>query len=130
MLSPPANVDLEFLENEMTLEAIDCPGDTVSYNCSIESNTEDLHLLWTIEFPDTFGNTIEVIYSDDSLLNLGRVDSLDMNVSTTLVEIREGFIQSFITLTVLNASMNGTIVKCSIADLDSDAVTIIVNTSG
>ena len=120
-------MDLEFLENEMILEAIDCPGDTISYNCSIKSNTEDLHLLWTVEFPDTVWSTIEMIY--DSLMNLGDVNLLDMDVSTTLLEIKEGFIQSSITLTVLNDSMNGTTVKCSIADLDSVVVTILINTS-
>ena len=128
-VSHPANVYLGFLGNEMKLEAIDCPGDTVSYNCSIESNTEDLHLVWTVEFPDPF-EILEMVYTDDPLVHLGDVDLLDMDVSTILVETREGFIHSNITLTVLNASMNGTIVKCSIADLDSDDVTIFINTSG
>ncbi len=110
----------------MKLEEIDCPGDTLSYNCSIESNTENLHLTWSVEFPDQL--PIEITYDYDSSMAVDLMD--DMDITSTLVDIRDGYIQSVITLVVLNASMNGTTVECRIAQLDYDKVVIPINTSG
>ncbi len=71
---------------------------------------------------------IDITYNNDG--NPG-TDISDMNnISTTLVDFREGYVQSTITLVVLNSSMNGTIVKCSVANLDLEMVTVFINTSG
>ncbi len=116
------------MESTKELEEIDCPGDTVSYNCSVTSNTEVLHLTWSVEFPDLLPINITYFYYDDR--SLGGIDMLDMDISAALIDFREGYVESSITLVVFKSSMNGTIVKCSIADLDRDMVTIVINTSG
>ncbi len=121
-----ATVILEFLESTKKLDEMDCPGDTISYNCSIMSNTEDLHLTWSVEFPNSL--PINITYSDDG--SLREIDMLDVGIRATLMDFRGGYVQSSITLVVFNSSMNGTIVKCSIANLDLDNVTILINTSG
>lgn len=109
---------------------IDCPDDTMTYTCGIKSNTEDLHLLWSIAFPDV--HTFEMIYDENS--PYGSEDILEMNTTTNLVQYdsMDGYIESTLTITVLNVnvSMNGTTVDCSIADLGKESVTITINTSG
>lgn len=123
-----AFVNLEFLESDKMSLDIDCPGDTVTYNCSIESNTETLHLTWSVKFPVVL--PIQITYDTYFGDIFGKIDSLDMNVTASLLDFRDGYIESIITLTVLNADTNGTIVECSITDLDYDMVTVLVNTSG
>ena len=108
----------------MMLEEIDCPGDTIAYNCSIESNTEDLHLTWSVVFPE--GLPIEKTYH---ALSRDYEEFLDMEVSAMLVDFKEGYIQSSIRLVVTDSSMNGTIVTCGIDDLDVESVVITLNTS-
>ena len=121
-----ATVVLDSLASTKELEEIDCPGDTLSYNCSIQSNTETLHLTWTVEIPDL--PPIGITY--DNTTSVGSESLLDMNITTSLVALREGYIQSDITLVILDAYMNGTVLRCSIADLNSDMEKISVNTSG
>ena len=124
-----ATVTLEFLDSVMAQDAIDCPGDTITYNCSIDTNTEYLSLTWTVNLP---GQTpINVTYEAMPPLSLGDVNQLlDRSISTSLVELSEGNIQSTITFVVLGSYMNGTTLKCSIASLDSDMDIILINTSG
>lgn len=123
-----AFIRLEFLESDNMSLDIDCPGDTITYNCSIESNTEMLHLTWSVNFPEVL--PFEITYDTTLFLDFGEIDYLDMNVTASLIDFRNGYIESIITLTVLNAAMNGTIVECSITDLDNDIVTVLINTSG
>lgn len=126
-----ATVNLVLLEQEKMSTEIDCPGDTITFNCSIESNTEDLHLVWTLTFPKML--PFEVLY-DGTNLTFDAVDDNEMNVTTSLLnyDILDGYIESVITLTVLdaNVSMDGTAVECSIADLDYKNITLLINTSG
>ena len=114
--------------NEISLD-IDCPGDTIIYNCSILSNSETVHLTWGINFPGLI--PINLTFDGNSVPN--NAVYLDFNVSVTLTEYRsDRYIESIIILTLLkNFSMNGTLVKCSIdPDLDSSSVIVPVNTSG
>ena len=56
---------------------------------------------------------------------------LTEDVTTSLQEIRDEYVQSNLILTVRNASLNQTLIQCSIApDLDSNKETLVVNTSG
>ena len=105
---------------------IDCPGDTIIYNCNILSNSEVIHLIWHITFPGYM--PINITY--DGTSSLAR---FDRNITVNLTKYQEDqYIGSEITLTVLkNFTMNGTILECSIApNLDSDSTIILVNTSG
>ncbi len=115
----------------MQLPDMNCPGDTLFYNCSIESNTEYLHLIWNVSFPD-YDVLPEVITYNDTSTLLSR-DDQGYNISTTLTRYGEGHIEATIEITLTdNFTMNGTLilVECSITDLESDSLTYIVNTSG
>ena len=104
---------------------IDCPGDRTVYNCSILSNSEDVHLTWHIDDPE-----LNITYSETSTLNT--TDDLNFNISSSLTKyISDVYIESIISLTLLKNVMNGTLVKCSIdPNLDSDSMIMSVNTSG
>ena len=113
-----------------------CPGDTISYNCSITSNTEAPHLIWNVTLP----GLAPIGFIFDSTFTLYDRHYLDMNISVTLTKldtiattefVNEERIESIIIITVLkNVTMNGTELECSITDLDVDSTVLFVNTSG
>ena len=108
---------------------IDCPGDNVSYICMIQSNSERVHLVWKITFPELM--PVNITYDDTSVLN--SEDQLVMNVTSTLINYRaDQFIESVLVFTLLkNVTMNGTKLECSIDPNLNDAMMILsVNTSG
>ena len=110
----------------MLLDDIHCPGDTILYNCAINSNMENLNLKWSVQIPNQ--KPIMIAYNDTTLK--GVVDMPDMNIRATLVEVREGLIQSVLTLVVMSSSMNMTRVDCYIPNLSFDTVTVLINISG
>ena len=108
---------------------IDCPGDTITYNCSVLSNSEMVHLTWHIAFPGLA--PINITYDNSSLINA--MDYLGLNVSATLLRyIPDQYIESVIKFTLLkNVTMNGTLLECSVSpSLDNDTTFVLVNTSG
>ena len=108
---------------------IDCPGDNVSYICMIQSNSEEVHLIWKITFPELM--PVNITYDDTSILNFE--NQLDMNVTTTITNYTaDQFIESVLVFTLLkNVTMNGTKLECSIdPDLDDAVMILLVNTSG
>ena len=109
-------------------DEIDCPHDTVTYNCSIKSNTENLYLAWSVTFPEFL--PVEITY--DSSNFVGDFDDLDMNISASLIDYSDNYIESAITLTVQNIDYitSGTVIECSIADLDRANITLLLNISG
>ncbi len=107
---------------------IDCPGDTISYNCSIQSNSETVHLVWSVTLP---GSTpLSIMYNSTSMIN--NMNNLAMGVSTMLTQYRrDEYIESIIVFTVLmGVTFNQSNVRCSIANLDSMSTIVFVNTSG
>ena len=92
------------------------------------SNSENLHLTWTVTYPDS--DPIDITYGEDSLFSLQRTDYLATEIISSLEEYRNEYIESFLTLAVVNASMNQTMIECSIADLDFERERVFVNTSG
>ena len=108
---------------------IDCPGDTIIYNCSVLSNSEMVHLTWYVTFPGL--TPINITYGNDSSINIS--SHLGMNVSATLMRYEaDQYIESVIMFTLLkNVTLNGTLLECSVApSLDSDNMFVLVNTSG
>lgn len=106
---------------------IDCPGEIITYYCSIVSNTENLLLTWNIDFP---GNTSLTITYDGSFSN-GTVNDLGWNVSTTLTNYSEDYVESKLEITLLrDFDIRGTKVECSIEDLDIEIVTVDVFLAG
>ena len=114
---------------------IECPGDTIPYNCSIQSNTESPELIWTVTIPGRM--PISIRYDNTSNLNI--MDDLGLNITSTLtvysseneLNHKNEYLESVIVLTVLkNVSMSETLVNCAIADLKNNTASILVNTSG
>ncbi len=104
---------------------IACPGDTISYNCSI---SESLNLVWSVTIP---GSTpLSIMYDSTSMLN--SIDNLDVGVSTMLTQYRsDDYIESIIVFTVLmGVTFNQTDVQCSIPNLNIMSTIVFVNTSG
>ena len=120
----------------MSRHGIHCPGDSISYNCSITSNTENLHLTWTVTFP----GLQPIYFTYNSTSPTYETDYLNMNISVTLRGyhatatsefVNEAYIESVLTFTVLkNVTMNETKLECSIADLHNDTALLFINSSG
>ncbi len=118
---------MNLLERNTAKLDIDCPGDTIIYNCSIHSNSEMVHLVWNIILPDFMPLT--VIYDNTSILN--KIDSLDISFMTMVTNYNsDEYIESIIFFTVLgNITRSGTLLECSISDLDTESLTIFENIS-
>ena len=98
------------LQRIVSREDIDCPGDTISYNCSIQSNSETVQLTWRVTLPGQM--PIDITYDNTS--NLNTVDNLGFSITTTLTTYtRDEYIESTIVFTVLrDVVMNGTELEC------------------
>lgn len=107
---------------------IECPGDTIPYNCSIRSNSETVHLIWRVTIPGQMPMTST--YDGTSTLN--NKDSLGASTTTVLTRYTsQAYIESILTFSVLkNVSLNSTTIECSSEGLDNDTQTVFVNTSG
>ena len=107
-------------------EDIECPGDTISYTCSVQSNSETVQLRWLVTFPGQ-EPIMTPTYSGPS-----DQDVHDMNITTRILQYRrDEFISSEIVLTVLqNVSMNGTILECRSENLSNSSAIVTVNTMG
>ena len=116
------------LPRNISRQDIECPGDTIPYRCSINSNSEAVQLMWRVTFPGQ--DTITIVYTNASDQNSS--DFLASNVTSRLIQYRSNIgVESEIVLTVLqNVSMNGTLVECRSEDLDNDVVVVYINTSG
>ena len=123
-----ATVFLNLLEKDKVRSDIDCPGDTLSYNCSIQSNSENVHLTWTITLPEKM--PIIITYDSTSMLNENAY--FDESITTILTDFRsDENIESVMIMTLLrNVSLNESRIECSIADLSSDTILVLVITSG
>ncbi len=121
------SVNLRLLENSMSRSDIDCPGDTISYNCTVQSGSPLLHLKWIVSFFE--GETREVLYNNRSTFNNQTV--LDFNTQIYLVSSERGYLESVIVFTVATGvTLNGTELECRIDNIDSERDTVSVNKSG
>ncbi len=108
---------------------IDCPEDTLHYNCSVIPNSENVDLTWFFTLPGQMPRSI--MYGNTS--TIGNEDNLDSGVITLLVEYRSDYIESIMILTVLsNISLDGSMVQCSLSNMDnaSSSMLVSINTSG
>ena len=122
-------MDLTLHERITQRSDIDCPGDTISYNCSVESNSETVELTWIITLPNEFA-PINITYNSTSLLN--QRDQLDIYVNSTLTEYtHDQYIETLITFTLFeDVDINGTELQCRSSDLDSVIVEVFANITG
>ena len=108
---------------------IECPGDTIPYRCTVQSNSEMVELRWLVTFPGQ--DTITMfLYTNDSERNVAMY--MPMNLTARLIQPGDDEnLASEIELTVLqNVSMNGTLLECKSEDLASENETVYVNTAG
>ena len=106
---------------------IECPGDTITYNCSIQSNSEALQLIWRISISGQM--PIDVIYNDTS--NFANMSRLNGYITTSLTKfIRDECIESTLVITVQpNASTSHLMLQCFIEGLGSDFSDVVINSS-
>ena len=129
MISSIASVTIVPFDRNVSRSDIECPGDTLSYQCSIQSNSESVRLNWQIFFPGE--NSVNITYDNSSMAN--QLHFLGRGITTVLSRyIADVLVESILMLTVLRDVdiMNGTIIECSSGDLDSLMINVYVNTSG
>ena len=125
-----ASVIVTPLERIASSDTVDCPGDIIPYNCSIQSNSEMVHLIWHVTVP----GQSHIVLTYDNNSDLGRVDYLHRFISTSLEEYRhDEYIESVLMFTVQsNVSIGDqTLVECIILNLANYSTTITTTkTSG
>ena len=128
--SPSAFVTLAALERNVSRLDIECPGDMISYTCSVMSNSEMVQLTWHVTLPG--GITANITYDNTSILNTADNIGINNNIITTLTRYTsDEYIESTIVFTVLaDVDLNMTLLECTSEDLNSDFDTIFVETAG
>ena len=122
------NVNLTLAETNFSRGDINCPGDTISYKCSVLSNSKTIELTWRVTLPGMM--PIDITYDSMSILNTVDTD-LGYNITTTLTDFTvDEYIESTIVFTVLRGvAVNGTVLECISENLDIYATTLFVNMS-
>ena len=103
---------------------IECPGDTIPYRCSVQSNSENVQLEWIVTFPGQ--DAIMISYANDSERNT--VEYFPMNISAIQYRTDER-VDSEIVLTV-QRNVTMIMLECRSEGLASQTETVYVNTSG
>ncbi len=109
----------------MSRNDIECPGDIVSYNCSIQSNSEMVHLTWHVTLPGQMPVNITYYGMSYNRTNLSSY------ISTYLTGFRsDEFIHSTLEVTVHpDIPTDQIILQCSIDNLANDTTIVLINTS-
>ena len=121
-----AVVEIIPLDRNVSRNDIDCPGDIIPYNCSIQSNSEAVHLTWLVTLPGEA--SISITYPNGS----SNRTSINSYITTFLTGFRsDEFIHS--TLQVIiepGIPTDQIMIECSIGSLGSDSTIVYVNQSG
>ena len=118
-----ASVKIIPLEHVMFTSNILCPGDIIPYNCSIQSNSETVHLTWRVTIPGEMPINITYYNITDEITNLNSF------ITTTITDFRSDMlIHSMLEVSVAIADQ--ILLECSIDDLQNDSTTVVINTSG
>ena len=112
----------------MSRNDIECPGDVLPYNCSITSNSENVHLIWRVTLPDQ--EPVNVTYDHKSRRDESH--SLNTFINTTLANfVADEYIESILYMTVVaDIPINQTKLECLIGHLGNDTIYVPVNISG
>ena len=120
-----ASVEIIPLDRNVSRNDIECPGDIIPYNCSIQSNSEAVHLTWLVTLPGEA--SVSVTYPNGD----ANRTSLNGYITTFLREFRsDEFIHSTLEVTVQpDLPTDQIMVECSIGDLHNDTIIVEINTS-
>ena len=123
-----ATVSIHPLERNVSRGDIECPGDTIPFNCSINSNSETVHLIWSVVLPN--GLSINFTHDNTSLVNIPY--NLNGFITSTLTQfMSDEYVESTLSMSVIaDIKMNQTKLDCIIGNLDDDTVYVDVNMSG
>lgn len=108
---------------------IECPGDVLTYNCSIRSNSENLHLIWRVTLPGDI--LIHTMYNMTSALQ--DRNTLSTFISTSLESYTDDkYIESllFYTIQASDPSLQTATLECFITGLGNASVDIISSAAG
>lgn len=103
---------------------IECPGGILSFNCSIKSNSENVHLVWRVTILGD--EPITITYNETSALQ--DVDTVNTFIDTSLESYTsEEYIQSLLFYTVLatDPAILVATLECSITEIASVSIDII-----
>ncbi len=103
---------------------VDCPGDIISYVCSIRSNSENLYLTWHVTFPGL--RTINVTFDNNTDLN---DVNLPLNTSISLMNYTlDEYVESTVFFLVDDAiPVNGTEVECETGNYNRSIAILSIN---
>ena len=106
---------------------IDCPGDTISYNCFVQSNSETVHLTWRATLPGVM--PANITYDNSSEPN---TEYIFHPFSIILTEYRsDEYAASTLLLTVQPTfETNQTFLECFASGLSNDSVVVALKSSG
>ena len=121
-----ASATITPLQHNLSRDNIECPGDIISYQCSIDTNSETPHIAWGVTIPGL--RTLNFTYTNDSI---GSVDNLNSFITTSLAFANDTFLVSTLVVEVpANISADETELLCYIQDLAFANTTVHINTSG
>ena len=129
MLANVSIMEADHIRNGSSL-SIDCPGDMISYNCSIYSNSKAVHLTWRVTLPGLM--PISITYDNSSEPNNEHMLHPFEFITTVLTEYRsEAYVVSTLLLMVqADIPTDQTLLECYIGDLAYDMVTTVVSIRG
>ncbi len=110
---------------------IECPGDVISFNCSVVTNSENPQLAWQGTLPN---NEISdgITFNSSSApgpidLGFARITLTEvMNLSTLVVSIES----TFELILLSDIPLNQTLLQCYSENLDNASLYVNVNSSG
>ena len=126
LLSLTASVEIIPLDRIVMRNDIECPGDIVPYNCSIESNSETIHLTWSVSVPGEM--PVNITYSNATF---GNITSLNSYITTSVTGFRrDQFVHSVLEVLVEpGIPTNQITLECSIGDIGNDTKSVLINIS-
>lgn len=116
-------------------EGIICPGDSMTINCSILSNSESFFLDWELTPPETFQTPVYRIRYDNDTLSVINVEMITLFGSLMFTRYippddtgNTGYIESTIRIPFIGLDKNGITVNCA-TDLHNATGFAFFNTS-
>lgn len=117
------------LYHPVTRPNIDCPGDSILFRCSIQSNTETPNLIWRVTLLMSGSPPLSIHFNTTS----PKTSRLNSFINTTLLLQESEHMESTLELVVPEVSDNNnimTMIECLAMDFEPDLYTLHVNTSG